>query len=123
MSPEQFMGQTVDRRTDIFSAGVVLYEFLTGEKPFTGTATTIMHKVLSVEPPPPSMLNVQAPKPFDAIVAKAMAKRPEDRYQTAHEFADAIQKAMSEAPAASLNSVPTNNESTVVDKPSTGKSA
>ena len=62
MSPEQFMGQTVDRRTDIFSAGVVLYEFLTGEKPFSGTATTIMHKVLSVDPPPPSRLNVQVPE-------------------------------------------------------------
>lgn len=93
MSPEQFMGQTVDRRSDIFSAGVVLYQFLTGERPFSGTATTIMHKVLSVEPPPPSRLNVQAPRPFDAVIAKAMAKRPEDRFQTAHEFADAIRKA------------------------------
>ena len=93
MSPEQFMGQTVDRRSDIFSAGVVLYQFLTGERPFSGTATTIMHKVLSVDPPSPSMLNVQAPKPFDAIIAKAMAKRPEDRFQTAREFADAIRMA------------------------------
>lgn len=93
MSPEQFMGQTVDRRSDIFSAGVVLYEFLTGERPFSGTATTIMHKVLSVEPPPPSRLNVQVPKPFDAVIAKAMAKRPEDRFKNAREFADAIQMA------------------------------
>ncbi|MBI4192442.1 MAG: serine/threonine protein kinase [Betaproteobacteria bacterium] len=93
MSPEQFMGQTVDRRSDIFSAGVVLYQFLTGERPFSGAATTIMHKVLSVEPPPPSMLNVQVPKPFDAVIAKAMAKRPEDRFQTAREFAEAIRTA------------------------------
>ena len=90
MSPEQFTGQTIDRRSDIFSAGVVLYEFLTGERPFSGTATTIMHKVLMEEPLPPSMLNVQAPKPFDAVIAKAMAKRPEGRFQSAHEFADAI---------------------------------
>ncbi len=93
MSPEQFMGQTVDRRSDIFSAGVVLYEFLTGERPFSGTATTIMHKVLSVNPPPPSRLNVQTPKPFDAVIAKAMAKRPEDRFKTAAEFAEAIRLA------------------------------
>ena len=93
MSPEQFMGQTVDRRSDIFSAGVVLYQFLTGERPFSGAATTIMHKVLSVDPPPPSMLNVQVPKPFDAVIGKAIAKRPEDRYQTAREFADAIRAA------------------------------
>ncbi|MEO8442316.1 MAG: serine/threonine-protein kinase [Betaproteobacteria bacterium] len=93
MSPEQFMGQTVDRRSDIFSAGVVLYEFLTGERPFSGTATTIMHKVLSVDPPPPSRLNVQVPKPFDSVIAKAMAKRPEDRFKTAAEFADAIRLA------------------------------
>src|SRR5208282_230783 len=50
MSPEQFMGQTVDRRSDIFSAGVVLYQFLTGERPFSGTAATIMHKVLKEDP-------------------------------------------------------------------------
>ena len=90
MSPEQFMGQTVDGRSDIFSAGVVLYQFLTGERPFSGTATTIMHKVLAEDPLPPSMLNVQVPKPFDAVIRKAMAKRPEERYQSAREFADAI---------------------------------
>ncbi len=93
MSPEQFMGQTVDRRSDVFSAGVVLYQFLTGERPFSGAATTIMHKVLSVDPPPPSMLNVQVPRPFDAVIGKAMAKRPEDRFQSAREFADAIRMA------------------------------
>ncbi len=102
MSPEQFMGQTVDRRSDIFSAGVVLYQFLTGERPFTGSATTIMHKVLSVDPPPPSRLNVQAPKPFDAVIAKAIAKRPDDRFQTASEFADAIRLAAEGKPVPGL---------------------
>lgn len=90
MSPEQFSGQTVDGRSDIFSAGVVLYQFLTGERPFTGTFSTIMHKVLKENPLPPSELNVQAPRGFDAVVAKALAKRPDERFQTAAEFKGAI---------------------------------
>jgi len=94
MSPEQFMGQQVDGRSDIFSAGVILYQFLTGEKPFAGQLTTIMHKVLKEEPIAPSELNVQAPRAFDQVVRKAMAKRPEDRYQTAEEFAGALQQAL-----------------------------
>ncbi len=94
MSPEQFMGQTVDGRSDLFSAGVILYQFLTGDKPFTGTLTTIMHKVLKEDPPAPSELNVQVPRPFDALVRQALAKRPEDRYQTAQAFAAAIDTAL-----------------------------
>jgi serine/threonine-protein kinase len=102
MSPEQFMGQTVDGRSDLFSAGVILYELLTGEKPFTGSATTIMHKVLQEEPLPPSRLNVQVPRPFDGVVKRALAKRPDERFQTAREFAEAIKAAAEgrEAPAA-----------------------
>jgi len=101
MSPEQFMGQTVDGRSDLFSAGVILYELLTGEKPFSGSATTIMHKVLQEEPLPPSTLNVQVPRPFDGVVKRALAKRPDERFQTAREFAEAIKAAVEgrEAPA------------------------
>jgi eukaryotic-like serine/threonine-protein kinase len=88
MSPEQFMGQTVDARSDIYSAGVVLYQLLTGEKPFTGAVTTIMHRALNSMPDRPSVLNVQVPAAFDDVIAKSMAKRPEGRYQTAQEFAD-----------------------------------
>ena len=94
MSPEQFMGQTVDGRSDIFSCGVILYQFLTGEKPFTGNTTTIMYKVLREEPLAPSMLNVALPAAFDGVVRKAMAKNPDERYQTAQEFSDAIKSAV-----------------------------
>ena len=93
MSPEQFMGQTVDGRSDLFSAGVILYQLLTGERPFTGSLTTIMHKVLQEQPLPPSTLNVQVPRRFDDVIRKALAKRPEDRYQTGREFAQAIRDA------------------------------
>ncbi len=94
MSPEQFMGQIVDGRSDLFSAGVILYQLLTGERPFSGSPTTIMHKVLKEEPLSPSTLNVQAPRPFDQVVKRALEKRPEDRYQTAREFAAAIRAAV-----------------------------
>ncbi len=100
MSPEQFMGQTVDGRSDLFSAGVILYQFLTGDKPFNGTLTTIMHKVLKEDPPPPSELNVQAPRLFDMLMRRALAKRPEDRFQTAQEFAAAIADALRNRSAA-----------------------
>lgn len=93
MSPEQFMGQTVDGRSDLFSCGVILYQFLTGEKPFTGNATTIMYKVLREEPLPPSTLNLTLPTAWDLVLKKAIAKVPADRFQTAREFSDAIKAA------------------------------
>jgi serine/threonine-protein kinase len=99
MSPEQFMGQPVDGRSDIFSCGVILYQFLTGEKPFTGNSTTIMYKVLHEEPLAPSLLNVALPAAFDAVVKKAMAKNPDERYQSAQEFAQAIKTTLGAVPA------------------------
>jgi serine/threonine-protein kinase len=127
MSPEQFMGQIVDGRSDIFSAGVVLYQFLTGERPFTGGATTIMHKVLHEKPPAPSMLSVQVPKLFDAVIEKAMAKRPEDRFEIARLFAQAIVLAAEGKPSAELDKllgadsdatvINTDSQKTVVNVP------
>ncbi len=90
MSPEQFMGQVVDRRTDIYSSGVMLYQLLTGERPFDGGLTTIMHKALNTVPPRPSELSVTAPPGLDAVVARAMARRPEDRYPDAAAFIQAL---------------------------------
>jgi serine/threonine-protein kinase len=96
MSPEQFMGQTVDGRSDLFSAGVILYQFLTGEKPFTGQLTTIMHKVLKEDPIAPSELNVQVPAGFDSLIRKALAKRPDERFQNAQAFISALQTAVNQ---------------------------
>ncbi|MCW3473888.1 serine/threonine-protein kinase [Limobrevibacterium gyesilva] len=102
MSPEQFMGQTVDARTDIYSSGVLLYQLLTGERPFEGSMSAIMHKALNTEPPRPSDLSVTAPSALDAVVAKAMAKRPEQRYADAEAFARALRAAF-EQPASTAS--------------------
>ena len=90
MSPEQIMGMPVDGRSDLFSAGVILYQFLTGERPFAGSAATTMQKVLKEDPLPPSTLNVQLPEALDAVVRKAMAKRADDRYASAQAFSTAL---------------------------------
>jgi eukaryotic-like serine/threonine-protein kinase len=102
MSPEQFLAQTVDGRSDLYSAGVVLYELLTGEVPFTGSFSNIMHRVLNEEPSPPSVLNVHLPKSIDAVLRRAMAKRPAERYQSAAEFKQAILAEFSGAAAGAI---------------------
>jgi eukaryotic-like serine/threonine-protein kinase len=103
MSPEQIMGLPVDGRSDLFSAGVILYQFLTGERPFTGSSTTTMQKVLKEDPMPPSSLNIQVLPVMDAVVRKALAKNADERYQTAQEFADAIRAAAPGPAAASAH--------------------
>ena len=93
MSPEQYAGQQVDRRSDIFSCGVVLYELLTGVKPFEGPTETIGYKICHEPHRNPSEINPQGVPPvFDAILTKALAKKPEDRYANAREFAKALAK-------------------------------
>jgi eukaryotic-like serine/threonine-protein kinase len=94
MSPEQFMGQVVDSRTDIYSSGVLLYQLLTGERPFEGGMSAIMHKALNTDPPAPSQLSVTAPPAFDAVVRRAMAKRPEERFASATAFLAAVRAAV-----------------------------
>ena len=95
MSPEQIEGGEIDRRTDIFSAGIILYQFLTGEKPFTGTSTwTIAKKILQDEPVMPSKLNTNISPLFDAVIAKALAKNMTTRYQTARDLGTDLKNAL-----------------------------
>jgi serine/threonine-protein kinase len=100
MSPEQYMGEASDGRTDIFSAGVILYELLTGQRPFAGESSgQIMQKILHETPVNPSELNPQVPPPVDWVVQKALAKEADDRFASAREFQAALYSAIPDAPA------------------------
>src|SRR5687767_8173200 len=95
MSPEQITGGSIDKRSDVFSAGIILYQFLTGEKPFTGGgAWTIAKKIIQEDPPLPSTLNNAVTPLFDAVVNKALSKNPETRYQSAKDFGVALKRAL-----------------------------
>lgn len=89
MSPEQVSGRNIDGRSDIFSLGVLLYEMLTGQKPFAGdTVVTITYNIMNSEPPPPPGVQPH----LVAIIRKAMAKDPNMRFQSVEEMADALKQ-------------------------------
>jgi eukaryotic-like serine/threonine-protein kinase len=97
MSPEQIQGQKVDHRTDIFSAGIVFYQFLTGKKPFEGTQWELAKKIIMEDPVWPSQI-MQLPPEIDRVVARALAKEPEQRYQSARAFADSLKRILAGKP-------------------------
>ncbi|MGH3059648.1 MAG: Stk1 family PASTA domain-containing Ser/Thr kinase [Gaiellaceae bacterium] len=93
LSPEQARGAPVTAASDLYSAGVVLYEMLTGKVPFTGdSAIEIAMKHVNELPRPPSNLRAEIPPELDQIVLRALAKEPEDRYQTAEEFIEDLER-------------------------------
>ena len=92
MSPEQVRGLSIDRRSDIFAVGIILYEMLTGERLFVGESDfSTLEKVRNVEVVPPSSFNSQIPEQLERIVLKALAKDLEDRYQNALDLHDDLQ--------------------------------
>jgi beta-lactam-binding protein with PASTA domain/predicted Ser/Thr protein kinase len=99
LSPEQARGGEVDQRSDLYSLGVVLYELLTGKTPFEGdTPVEIAMKHLSNAPKPPSKLRPDIPEELDLVVLRALAKNPEDRYQSADEMEADLERVARGAP-------------------------
>lgn len=91
MAPEQLMGQRTDQRADVFAAGVILHELLTGVKPFAGHGThAITRNILTAMPSDPTSFDMSIPAPFYALLKKALAKRPRDRFQNAETFQEAL---------------------------------
>ena len=92
MAPEHIAGHAIDQRADIWSIGVVLYELITGHRPFDGSnPLSVMKSITESEPPPPSASLADVPAAVDAIVMRAMAKRPEERYRSARELLSAFE--------------------------------
>jgi hypothetical protein len=92
MAPEQIMGKPVDGRADLFSVGVLLYELLSGQKPFSGESpTTVVYQIMHVEPPPVNAAVPELPDSLHEIVSRALQKNPDDRYSRASELAADLQ--------------------------------
>lgn len=112
MAPEQYKGDAVDWHADIFAAGVMLYQLLTSTRPFSGSTEQLAYKVCYESPPPPSVV---APgrdlERYDAVVAKALSKSPQERYSSAGEFKAAILEAFAEPVS------PTISEETILNEP------
>jgi eukaryotic-like serine/threonine-protein kinase len=98
MAPEQVQGLPVDARADLFAAGIVLYQLLTGKRPFDGeTDFAIIQQIVGYAPAAPTIFNPQLPPAIDAVMARALVKSRDQRYATAQEFATALQAASEEA--------------------------
>jgi serine/threonine-protein kinase len=94
IAPELYLSSAFDCRIDVFAAGVVLYQLLAGVPPYGGTPENVMYKVCYEAPVPPSVAgNQPSLQPYDAIVLRALAKRPDERFPSALQFRDALIKA------------------------------
>jgi class 3 adenylate cyclase/tRNA A-37 threonylcarbamoyl transferase component Bud32 len=116
MSPEQILGTSVSPRSDIFAAGVVCYQLLTWKKPFTGEGVfTIQQKIVNEAHMLPSTLNPGVSPELDRIVSRALAKKPEDRYAHASEFADDLKRFLAGGASSAVR--PEDVEKTIVASP------
>src|SRR5205085_11216329 len=117
MSPEQVLGKTLDGRSDLFSVGVMLYEMVTGERPFEGQSiTTIMYKIVHETPIPPRKLDSTIHPGLSAVIEKSLAKSAEDRFPNGAELARALQNFESASViAASTLGKPTGEFPSLVD--------
>ena len=90
ISPEQVKGLAADHRSDLFSSGVVLYQLLTNEAPFSGDKSTLLKRIVQEEPKRPSAIDTALTPEFDRVISRALAKAPEARYQSAVDFSRAL---------------------------------
>jgi serine/threonine-protein kinase len=97
MAPEQFSGLEATNRTDLYQVGVIVYELVTGQRPFNGNNVEILRRVVSDRPTNPSSINPKVSWQLDWVIQKALAKDPDDRFGSAREFAEALRGALEES--------------------------
>jgi serine/threonine-protein kinase len=93
MGPEQYEGRDIDERTDIYAAGVIVYEVLCGRRPYDGQGGSLLRQILQDPPPPVSTFEPRLPVTIDMVLGRALAKKPENRFRNAREFLDALKNA------------------------------
>src|SRR5262249_11449625 len=100
LTPEQILGEAIGPRSDVFSLGVVTFEMITGNRPFTSAEPKeIMRRIRSADPPPMTAGDTGVPASFERLVRRCLAKHPEERYEDAGRAAAALEKALAEQTA------------------------